>query len=500
MENIQMLQEKKALLLKELELVSQKISFLEKFDSQEQKVISEPCSEKSQQSETTPEQTAPGKELSNPLMAMILPKDQNEIQISSTLVKPSDLNLRPNGNGIQNHLKTECHNSVLKQLSEGIQIPGQKEKPYYVVFNGFNAGIYDSWKIAELATKGVSGVKHKKYSSFLKAKVAADQYCRDTLQKPLELICSSEGLKPSTFKDALQMSRRSKVTLGKIPSFKEKTMIEEEITYDGFSYLINLARKVGNAEAVENNYFTTDGKNISYFNFLKNADPEFVFEAFSYGLIKLIYPSQNLLELRDFPKELKQGIKQFRKNCVKGDKDICLKITSSLPQWNDTGMVYQPHHIIQISICKKEDFPEGEVMENKICFSDHVELSKRRFEVFCNKLYGFNDESKVMINYCDNYHLVYSSSGKPITEQGIKQILSFMIRFEAGLFTKDHLRDFCKIVGKKAKSYGRQLTCKQCHKDEIIQQQLDYNMADPIQLEESMIKVEDASTSTSSRG
>lgn len=121
-----------------------------------------------------------------------------------TLVKPFDLNLRSNG-GIQIPQKTEGQTSASPLGCQGL-------KSYYVVFNDPNPGMYTSWYITELAVKGVSGIKHRKFKSFEEAKVSANIFITTKFKPPLELICSAEGLRP-TFKSALTPISDRKIKL-----------------------------------------------------------------------------------------------------------------------------------------------------------------------------------------------------------------------------------------------------------------------------------------------
>ncbi|KAI3692494.1 hypothetical protein L6452_32310 [Arctium lappa] len=177
--------------------------------------------------------------------------ERNHEQRSSSSSLDS-LNLRPNGD-FQNPQKCKVHPLVQSQDCQGI-------KAYYVVFNGPKAGIYTSWNVAEIAVKGISGVKHKKYKSYEEARVSANIYTAAEYKAPLELISSSEGLRPSF-----------------------STVLTRELSF------------------VEEHYYTTNKRNISYFNFFSNTHPEFVLEAYQYGLFRMIYPSDNFLELSKFP-------------------------------------------------------------------------------------------------------------------------------------------------------------------------------------------------------
>ncbi|KAI3772321.1 hypothetical protein L6452_03503 [Arctium lappa] len=301
------------------------MEFERKFSKQ--KVTVEPLVEKSKSS-ASPVQTATGKDLSNPLKPVALAKSQEEGSSSSSL---DSLNLRPNGD-YENPQKSKVHPLVQSQDCPGV-------KAYYVVFNGPKAGIYTSWNVAETTVKGVSGVKHKKYKSYDEARVSANIYTAAEYKAPLELITSSEALRPS-LSTVLTREKDPKVVLRIIPrrfTYTIQGVLEEmkdydlEATYTGFKYLYEKGRKTTEVSFVEEHYYTTDKRNISYFNFYLNAHPEFVLEAYQFGLLRMIYPSDNLLELSKFPAKFRNAVKTYKKKCLKGaEKEIFLKFQSSL--------------------------------------------------------------------------------------------------------------------------------------------------------------------------
>ncbi|KAI3665751.1 hypothetical protein L6452_44381 [Arctium lappa] len=90
-----------------------------------------------------------------------------------------------------------------------------------------------------------------------------------------------------------------------------------DATYTAFKYLYAKGRATTKHSFVEEHYYTTDKKNISYFNFYPNAHPEFILEAYQFGLLKMVYPSNNLLELSRFPKEFREAFKTYKKKCLK---------------------------------------------------------------------------------------------------------------------------------------------------------------------------------------
>lgn len=96
MDEYDLLKLQETILMKKLELVRIGIEYVTLEKSKQQKVISTPSMETCQV-EAIPEKTAPGKESTNPLIAVDLLKIQSEVQTSATLDKPSYLNLGPNG-------------------------------------------------------------------------------------------------------------------------------------------------------------------------------------------------------------------------------------------------------------------------------------------------------------------------------------------------------------------------------------------------------------------
>ncbi|KAI3681157.1 hypothetical protein L6452_35941 [Arctium lappa] len=217
------------------------------------------------------EQMTYGKDLSSPLTPVVLAKNQQEGSSSSSL---DSLNLRPNGE-IHLPLKPKVNTLVHSQECLGA-------KAYYVVFNGPKADIYTSWNIAEKAVKEISGVKHKKYKSYDEARVSANIYTAAEYKPPIELISSSEGLRP-TFSTVLTIEKDSKVKLGTIPKKTQhatQKLLEDMEDYDldssytGFKYLYKKGREMTKLSFVEEHYYTSDKRNISYFSFYPNAHPD----------------------------------------------------------------------------------------------------------------------------------------------------------------------------------------------------------------------------------
>ncbi|GJW03773.1 RNA-directed DNA polymerase, eukaryota, reverse transcriptase zinc-binding domain protein [Tanacetum coccineum] len=80
-----------------------------------------------------------------------------------------------------------------------------------------------------------------------------------------------------------------------------------------------------------------------------------------------IYPSNNLLELKEFPKPISEVIKHFRKKVLKAqDKPIYVKVVSSIPDWNHEEN-YSPYHFMEIGLAKpNKELQFSKVMEDKL--------------------------------------------------------------------------------------------------------------------------------------
>jgi len=73
------------------------------------------------------------------------------------------------------------------------------------------------------------------------------------------------------------------------------------------------------------------------------ANPDIVYELFTYGYLNYLYPSLSLIELQHFPSSLKHAIKQF------GQQEyICLRIFTISPE-KDEDTIYPSIHLIEIT-------------------------------------------------------------------------------------------------------------------------------------------------------
>ncbi|KAK1388256.1 Transactivator/viroplasmin protein [Heracleum sosnowskyi] len=458
----------------ELHIVRTEMEFLRIYpEDTQQKVIPSPCSEMKQIG-TNPVQTVAGKDSTNPLKAGSSPTTTTEVQTSTTLETTLELLLKPNG-GIQIPNKTEGQTSAVPNRFKG-------PKAYYVVFNGPNAGIYTTWDIAEKAVKGFSGIKHKKYKSFTEAKVAAGIYTTQEFKPPLELISSAEALQP-TYKGALTKEKTSsKIVLGSLPKNQQTTLIQtdedtDDIRYSEFKYLYQFGRLATEKEFVEEHFFTTDKKNVSYFNFYPNANPEMVYEAYQYGILAQVYPSNNLLEIAKFPKEFRDTVKTYKKKCLKNqDIGIFIKTTSTIICWENEEEydcpANQPFHYVQVGTVKEKVYSPSQVMEATLEKQDLREMAENKLLILINKLFSIQKEDKLKVNLATTHVLITSYSHKGLSEEDYNKVVAFRQQ----LLHKDavgaHKEIFCSKKQKETEKFGINLNCQICGPDKAAGKQI----------------------------
>ena len=429
---------------------------------EQQKVISSPSSEMNQD-EANPEQTAPGKDSTNPLKAVNLPKIQNEVQTSTTLDKFSDLSLRPNG-GIQ--IPNKTNEESLERLNSQMDI--QNPKNYYVVFNGPNAGIYNNWSIASLAIIGISGVSYKRFKNFQEARISANLYTTEMMKPPIRLINTAEGLKP-TYQQALKRTDKPMTVLG-MKSTSNLVINNEEdngdTIYDSFQYFYELGRTATEEHFVEHRFFTSDKNNISYFNYYPNANKEMIYEAFVNGLVSNIYPSKNLLELSEFPKGIRETIRKFRTKCLKNsDKEIFVKVQSTVPFWDEDYGLVKPFHYIQIGIVKEKFYNPSKSMPVSLKKEDLQQLAFHKYASIMEKVLSLHKEEKIKVNYASNNCLIISQTHQKMTPEEKNALSNIQRKMMNGreMFGA-HYPSLCKDMNRiiKKAEFSAELLCPFC--------------------------------------
>ncbi|CAA28361.1 unnamed protein product [Carnation etched ring virus] len=424
----------------------------------------------------TPMQTAIGKESSNPLMAISLPKAEkkhskaSEVPSPHKTVKefseiPKDF-LRPN-QGIQIPKKNEDHSSSSSKEEKGIQNP---KKDFYVVYNGPYAGIYDHWGTAKKATNKIPGVSYKKFKDMLSARTSADIYTNAQFGEKLKYIPGATT-SPKSFAEALTTRPSNMKSLGKPKFIKieedDDVGFNPEFDLKSFLYIYKYGRNLEEEHFLTDRAFTIDKKEISYLNFVNNSDPEGILESFKAGLVRFIYPSTNLQELRLLPKVLKSSVQRFRKKCIKdSEKEIFLKIKSTIPCWEDyyngldDSVSYRPNYLVQIGISKGVNYQPSQKMEAVVLKEQWQGIAEEKAIEFFQAIEDILSNEKIFIIYCDDRILIYSSSPKERTKEDLMAILNFQSEVSSCKLLGFHSDKICSYLNKKA-SVGKPYSCPQ---------------------------------------
>ncbi|GJS49740.1 RNA-directed DNA polymerase, eukaryota, reverse transcriptase zinc-binding domain protein [Tanacetum coccineum] len=181
----------------------------------------------------------------------------------------------------------------------------------------------------------------------------------------------------------------------------------------------------------------------------KKTTPLLKPKAFRAGLINNIYPSNNLLEIKEFQSSVFETIKKFRTYVLKAqDKKIYIKVTSSIPDWNHEEN-YSPYHCMEIGLARKnEELQFSKAMEDKlqnpfleVIKNQRVQSLKRISEII---LQAITEENR-KVNYADSHCIVISYKNEA-EEQDIQLLTQYGIPFltntiDAASTTKEA---FCK--------------------------------------------------------
>ncbi|GJS95008.1 hypothetical protein Tco_0801976 [Tanacetum coccineum] len=249
---------KKQMLIIELHAIEQKISLLETITT----VTDVPESE-SLKTKAIPKQTASGKETTNPLKAEVLLKN----------------------------LKDNTDPSSLSETSKLVHSSPPTAGPH--------DGIHTEWGVTEAFCK-TDKVTCKKFKSKEQAEISLIFYGEEK-QKNVLLRPRIHQVKEEHKDQRLKITEETPLGLEPIIEFEE------------FKQLWNKARAACQEDFLHERFFTIDKTTKSLYNFIEGADPTLIYQAFKAGLISNIYPSNNLLELRDFPNPMINAIKNFRK-------------------------------------------------------------------------------------------------------------------------------------------------------------------------------------------
>ncbi|GJR74664.1 putative ribosomal protein L9/RNase H1 [Tanacetum coccineum] len=391
---------------------------------------------------TSPVQTATGKDLTNPLRADALLKSINKdntglsssLSLNSKLVYPSPSTF---GKSKMTNLATNplMQEPVFKP--DYLKAAKKEEERYYVVFKGPRSGIYTTWGETQKICQEDKST-NKKFRTLEQAQMELRLYGEAKKATPL--------LRP---KINPLINKRREAARDQRFLKEEPIGLEPMVYFQEFVQLWNKARSACQQDFINERFYTTDKPTKSLYNFIEGSDPQLIYQAFRAGLIDNIYPSNNLLEIKEFHSSIFEAIKRFRKNVLKAqDKKIYIKVTSSIPDWNHEEN-YSPYHCMEIGLAKSnENLHFSKAMEDKsqnpfleVIKSQRVQGLKRISEII---LQAITEENR-KVNYADSHCIVISYKNEA-EKQDIQLLTQYGIPFltntiDAASTTKEA---FCK--------------------------------------------------------
>lgn len=468
MEELNQLKLKAKLLEIELQSIRSKITLIESFNKTI--TVTDVPEEETLETEAIPEQTATGKGSSNPLKAVALPKSKTKVNCepiplgksqsspeqtapgkdSTNPLIPVALGKSKKTFGSTSSSFPELRPSYLTAAQE----PAKNSERFYVIYNGPHAGIYTNWGIVGEAVRG-KPYEHKKFRTLHEAQLSADKYCQTF----------GGNIKVRNVQSPV-IAQTKEVKFRPTARIQEKPAVEEDIfqgtNFEDFQRLWYQARKIRPEDLLSLKVFTDDKKTRSYFNFLAGAAPEMVFSTFQAGLVRNIYPSSNLQELKFFPAGFKKAVKSFRTKIAKAeDSPLYINITSSIPDWY-MGNTFAPYYYVEIGLAKSnKEIEASKIMEDDIS-NDFSKFRLDTLELVIKKSLHNNCESKVKVNYCNHHCIITSWCAVTITEEDSWKLCSFEETFQRNALqvAPTTMEKFCKRAQKLFEDHA----CDACDK------------------------------------
>ncbi|KAL8145681.1 hypothetical protein AgCh_003722 [Apium graveolens] len=122
--------------------------------------------------------------------------------------------------------------------------------------------------------------------------------------------------------------------------------------------------------------------------------------------------------LSEFPKGIREAIKKFKTKCLKNsDKEIFVKIQSTVPFWDEDYGLVKPFHYIQIGIVKEKLYNHSKTMLVSPKKENLQELAFHKYASIMEKVLSLSKEEKIKINYAANNCLITSQSHQKMTTE-----------------------------------------------------------------------------------
>ncbi|UME39646.1 caulimovirus viroplasmin [Pueraria virus A] len=397
------IQERIALIQAELEFRRLQVSRLEKELYQLSKALGKipegnNSSSSLEEEEPSPVANGSGKDGSNPLEAVLLPKKEVTQSALDQTTKIQD--------------STD---------EEGFR-PQKPRRRYYTIFNGPNRGVYTNWGTVSSICQG-KPFSMKAYNSEKEALKALNEGPEEKKDEH------------PTFKEMVERRPSRKIALRtrKVPEAIQHKEAPCFLILSDFSYYFNMAESQTMNE--EEGFFTIDKKKFSLFGFLAGAKPEMVKTVFQLGLCSIIYPGDNLKEISLLPRGIQEAIKAFKKKVLKsGENHLFIKVISSFIDWDKDGKCLPPYYWIKIGSAKK-GFEQPSPKEKGITANLSNSLDKMRAERLAavnQQFLSIFADSNIKVNYFDKRSIMVSDCKEQISKEDGAKIVEFEAVFNNG--------------------------------------------------------------------
>jgi hypothetical protein len=247
--------------------------------------------------------------------------------------------------------------------------------------------------------------------------------------------------------------------------FNNRFTKPETITKKEFFELVNIIRPHVNDSTKNETFYTIDYSRLgSKINFLPGASAEIVYKYFCAGLIKNIYPSQDLKEISLFPPALKEKINLYQTRASK-HQNIFLSFYSSPMDW-DEEKTYSPYHIILMGRVSK-GFEIRKTPTRRPIYDSEEPIMEERIENLKNVFYEMrkiNLDTKIRVNYFSSKIFLFTRIPQAISEEYTQKVIKYRTPFSCGGIDAS-LRTqqlFCKKLNQQG---IEDHMCQLCEKD-----------------------------------
>ncbi|GJW32765.1 Orf y [Tanacetum coccineum] len=399
---------------------------------------------KSLKTTTSPVQTASGKDSTNPLKAEVLLKSLDNTDLGSSNLNSKLAYANPFAFG-KSKMTSLGTNTLVQEPAfkpDYLQAAKSKQERFYVIYKGPRAGIYTNWgEVHKICQEDRS--TNKKFSNIEQAQMEFHIHGEHGEKTKINPVLLRPKINPKIDRK-WEEHRDHRIKISEEPIGLEPIVYHQE-----FVQLWNKARAACQEDLIYERFYTTDKPSKSLYNFVEGADSRLVYQAFRAGLVNNIYPSNNLLEIKDFPKAINETIKHFSKKVLKSqDKPIYIKIVSSVPDW-DHEENYSPYHFMEIGLAK----PNTELQFSKVMtdvlanpFLDAVQkIRNQGLKRIAELILQTITEGNKKVNYADSHCIIISH--KNSTEDDINLINQFGLPF---------LKNTIEAKGTTKEAYCRQ--------------------------------------------